>query len=131
MDPVDPCVCIECGCVVRQLFCVESSAIRLSRCEQCLSVADKYVELDATLLLLDIVLLRCPAYRHLLFNTRASSSARLLMLSVVCVNFLVQLTYVRRLRPAKLEDQCMHFLLCVLIERKSTPPHTHTHHIHP
>ena len=34
----------------------------------CRKVIDKYVEYDAVILLLDILLLRIQAYRHLIFN---------------------------------------------------------------
>ena len=36
-----------------------------THCEQ---VVDKYVEVDAVVLLLDILLLRIQSYRHLIFN---------------------------------------------------------------
>lgn len=35
---------------------------------------DKYVEFDAVILLLDVLLLRVQSYRHLLFNYQLTSS---------------------------------------------------------
>ena len=37
---------------------------------------DKYVEFDAVILLLDVLLLRVQSYRHLLFNYQLTSSVR-------------------------------------------------------
>jgi lipid intermediate transporter len=42
--------------------------IRLTRCGKCHKVADKYVEFELLLVLLDAVLHREPAIRHLLHN---------------------------------------------------------------
>lgn len=41
---------------------------RLTRCGHCGSVADKYIEFELLLVLIDIVLHRKAAYRHLMFN---------------------------------------------------------------
>ena len=71
-------VCVECGCstaatvehrVVGGVSTQDS--IRLARCGRCGRVCDKYEERDAVLVVLDAVLLRRPALRHLLCNTPA------------------------------------------------------------
>lgn len=40
---------------------------------------DKYVEFDAVILLLDVLLLRIQSYRHLIFNYDISSSVSILL----------------------------------------------------
>lgn len=42
--------------------------------EQCGGLLDKYVEYDAVLLLLDLLLLKVQSYRHLLFNYDITTS---------------------------------------------------------
>ena len=44
------------------------SNLRLTRCPECGQVTDKYIEYELLLVLIDIVLHRMPAFRHLLFN---------------------------------------------------------------
>ena len=41
---------------------------------QCDGILDKYVEFDAVILLLDVLLLRVESYRHLIFNHNISNS---------------------------------------------------------
>lgn len=42
--------------------------IRLTTCAKCGKIADKYVEFEPILLILDLLLLKIQVYRHLLFN---------------------------------------------------------------
>ena len=63
-------VCVECGepaTVLREVR-ASSTSIRLSRCGSCGQIADKYVEFDTLLVLLDMLLHRTSVYRHLLCN---------------------------------------------------------------
>jgi len=55
----------------------------------CHKVLDKYVEFDAVILLLDVLLLRIQSFRHLIFNYGISFSVspRLLALSTCPVHF--------------------------------------------
>ena len=98
MNEVGGNVCVECGTRVSMLYVKgnDISTLRLVRCDKCYNVADRYIEVDATLLLLDIILHRTQAFRHLLFNRKAFSSMSLLGLVVLSVNYLVQLTTLRR-----------------------------------
>lgn len=62
-------VCVHCGKEVPQLYRLYGKHhIRLAICKQCNSVADPYVEVELTLLTIDIFLLKPEAYRHVLFN---------------------------------------------------------------
>ncbi len=47
----------------------------------CQEVIDKYVEFDAVILLLDVLLLRIQSYRHLIFNYDITSSVSLSFLN--------------------------------------------------
>lgn len=74
----------RCGEPVESLY-VEYSLtnIRLTRCQKCGKVADKYVEYELLLVLLDTVLHRKPAIRHLMYN-RVSDGAVLVSLINRC-----------------------------------------------
>ncbi|KAL1524170.1 hypothetical protein AB1Y20_019079 [Prymnesium parvum] len=64
-------VCVECGEAVSstiQEVRASSTSIRLRRCDSCGQIADKYVEFETLLVLLDVLLHRVSAYRHLLCN---------------------------------------------------------------
>ena len=64
----------RCGEFIDSLY-IEYSArnIRLTRCVKCSKVADKYVEYELILVLIDIALLRKPAFRHILYNRMSMS----------------------------------------------------------
>lgn len=59
----------RCGEPVDNLFVEYTDRhFRLTRCSQCGQVADKYVEYELILVLIDVLLHCRPAYRHLLYN---------------------------------------------------------------
>ncbi|PSS05104.1 Protein arv1 like isoform 2 [Actinidia chinensis var. chinensis] len=64
--------CIWCGFRIRNnkaLFVQYSPGnIRLMRCESCKAVADEYIEREIMNLLIDLILYKPKAYRHLLYN---------------------------------------------------------------
>uniref|UniRef100_A0A1D1YQK2 Protein ARV n=1 Tax=Anthurium amnicola TaxID=1678845 RepID=A0A1D1YQK2_9ARAE len=61
--------CVNCGAGVRRLLVQYSPGnIRLMKCESCKAVADPYVECEFMILLIDLILHKQKAYRHLLFN---------------------------------------------------------------
>jgi hypothetical protein len=61
-------VCVECGECCPKLYIAYTTNIRLLRCESCQCVLDKYLEFDLVLVFIDLVLLKSPAYRHILLN---------------------------------------------------------------
>jgi len=62
-------VCVECGAQVPNLYMEFSHEnIKLTRCVACNQVADKYIEYELVLVVIDIILHRIQAYRHVLFN---------------------------------------------------------------
>ncbi|XP_011628583.1 protein arv1 homolog isoform X4 [Amborella trichopoda] len=61
--------CVHCGFEVRALFIQYSPGnIRLTKCGRCGAVADEYVECEYMILLIDLILHKAKAYRHLLYN---------------------------------------------------------------
>ena len=63
-------VCVECMCDENESIYKKYSEgnLRLTRCIRCGDFVDRYVEYDNVLIVLDLVLHKNPAYRHLLFN---------------------------------------------------------------
>ncbi|XWS46325.1 hypothetical protein CRYUN_Cryun14cG0055700 [Craigia yunnanensis] len=61
--------CIQCGFRIKTLFVQYSPGnIRLMKCENCKSVADEYIECELMIVLIDLILHKPKAYRHLLYN---------------------------------------------------------------
>ncbi|VAI22792.1 protein ARV 2-like isoform X1 [Triticum urartu] len=61
--------CVGCGRRVRTLFVQYSAGnIRLMKCDVCKAVADPYIECEFMIILIDLILHKTRAYRHLLFN---------------------------------------------------------------
>ncbi len=62
-------VCVECGSPVSSLYKeVRKGDLRLTTCAECHRIADKYIEWDVQLLIIDLILQRPQVYRHILFN---------------------------------------------------------------
>ncbi|KAJ7007976.1 protein arv1 [Populus alba x Populus x berolinensis] len=61
--------CVECGFPIETLFLQYSPGnIRLLRCANCEAVADEYIECEFMIILIDLILHKTKAYRHLLFS---------------------------------------------------------------
>ncbi|KAK4268963.1 hypothetical protein QN277_022183 [Acacia crassicarpa] len=61
--------CVQCGFRIKTLYVQYSPGnIRLMKCVNCKAVADEYIECEIMILLIDLMLHKCKAYRHLLFN---------------------------------------------------------------
>ncbi|RHY11890.1 hypothetical protein DYB28_013401 [Aphanomyces astaci] len=65
------CCCVECGTVVSSTYRDYGKGnIRLKICRNCNLTVDKYVEFEAILIMIDLMLGKQQAYRHLLHNRR-------------------------------------------------------------
>ncbi|CAK4696007.1 hypothetical protein LEN26_010419 [Aphanomyces euteiches] len=65
------CCCVECGTVVSSTYRDYGKGnIRLKICRNCNRTVDKYVEFEAILIMIDLMLGKQQAYRHLLHNRR-------------------------------------------------------------
>ncbi|KAI5427363.1 Protein ARV 2, variant 3 [Lathyrus oleraceus] len=61
--------CIQCGFNIKTLYLQYSPGnIRLMKCENCKAVADEYIECEITIIIIDLILHKPKAYRHLLYN---------------------------------------------------------------
>lgn len=61
--------CVNCGSPVIALYIQYSPGnIRLTKCAKCKAVADEYIECEMMILLIDLILHKTKAYRHLFFN---------------------------------------------------------------
>lgn len=68
-------ICIHCGSFLPALYEQYGGGhIRLSLCQYCNNVADKYIEYDNVLLFIDLILIKPCAYRHTIYNVFLSSS---------------------------------------------------------
>jgi len=74
LSPILPYVCVYCGtpcaCLYRQLNKKSLSSIKAMYCENCHRIVDPYIEREWLLVLLDCILLRPEAYRHVLYNNQ-------------------------------------------------------------
>ncbi|CDK28430.1 unnamed protein product [Kuraishia capsulata CBS 1993] len=62
-------ICVECSEPIEALYYkYKGDHIKLTVCDVCHKVADKYVEYDNVLLFIDLMLLKQQAYRHLIYN---------------------------------------------------------------
>ncbi|XP_050512210.1 protein ARV1 [Diabrotica virgifera virgifera] len=62
--------CINCGNEVKSLYREYSKTVlKLTECDNCKNIADKYVEYDTVIVVIDLLLLRIMAYRHILLNS--------------------------------------------------------------
>ncbi|XP_076299196.1 ACAT-related protein required for viability 1 [Lasioglossum baleicum] len=61
--------CVNCGAKIEELYrsyC--PNVLKLLECDSCGHLADKYIEYDPAIILVDLILLDKRAYRHLLYN---------------------------------------------------------------
>ncbi|KAL6521480.1 hypothetical protein OROGR_018049 [Orobanche gracilis] len=61
--------CVQCGFPTKTLYIQYSPGnIRLMKCENCKAVADEYIECEVMILIIDLILHKPKAYRHLFYN---------------------------------------------------------------
>ncbi|KAH1257967.1 Protein arv1 [Glycine max] len=73
--------CIQCWCPVKTLYVQYSPGnIRLMKCENCKAVADEYIECEIMILVIDLILHKPKAYRHLLHNVINQETMKCLIL---------------------------------------------------
>lgn len=77
--------CVECGHPSESLYkIISKESIRISRCENCFKVVDKYVECESVQTCLDAVLHKSSAYRHLIHNSNISFMSKLCLIYLMC-----------------------------------------------
>ncbi|XP_054928230.1 protein ARV1 isoform X3 [Dermacentor andersoni] len=61
--------CVHCGEMQQQLYrSYGPDLLKLSRCSRCNHVVDEYIEMEFSIVLIDVVLQKLEAYRHIIFN---------------------------------------------------------------
>ncbi|KAI3462403.1 hypothetical protein Pfo_019066 [Paulownia fortunei] len=61
--------CVQCGFPIKTLYIQYSPGnIRLMKCGNCKAVADEYIECEVMILMIDLILHKPKAYRHLFYN---------------------------------------------------------------
>uniref|UniRef100_A0A1I7Z3Y5 Protein ARV n=1 Tax=Steinernema glaseri TaxID=37863 RepID=A0A1I7Z3Y5_9BILA len=78
-------LCINCNAPSSSLYQEYSKdVIRITECNRCGELVDKYVEYDDVLLIMDLILQYIGAYRHLLNNTNFKGNLRLAVIFIFC-----------------------------------------------
>lgn len=92
-DSYLPFCCVECGCEENgssSYVQYSEGSIRLKRCVRCAKLVDKYIEFEWILIIIDIILFRVQAYRHVLRNVRVSTNRylRLYLLGILIRSYI-------------------------------------------
>ncbi|KAJ6633680.1 Protein ARV1 [Pseudolycoriella hygida] len=83
-------VCINCGAEIEELHKkYSSSVLKIMSCETCKQVADKYIEFEPIIILIDLVLLSQPAFRHVMYNTKFKIYAKILVVQLLFESYYV------------------------------------------
>ncbi|XP_024935744.1 protein ARV1 isoform X2 [Cephus cinctus] len=97
--------CINCGAEVKELYRRYSpSVLKVLKCDKCGSIADKYIEYDPVIVLVDLVLLEKPAYRHLLYNSNFKSYWKLMVVLLLSESFKVWTTLISNLAVSNVPE---------------------------
>jgi Arv1-like family len=72
--------CVNCGHRLKELYKTYSPTIsKLAECDRCGKVADKLIEFEALVIIIDLILLSTKAQRHVLYNTSCKNLYKILM----------------------------------------------------
>lgn len=80
--------CIECGKPAKELYIQYSPGnIRLMKCDTCKAIADEYIECELMIIVIDLILHKSKAYRHLFYNVfrRRTLDFKVLLLKLTIV----------------------------------------------
>uniref|UniRef100_A0A668S530 Protein ARV n=1 Tax=Oreochromis aureus TaxID=47969 RepID=A0A668S530_OREAU len=81
--------CIECNEKAAELHRDYSNGIlKITICESCQKPVDKYIEYDPVIILIDAILCKTQAFRHILFNTRLNIHWKLCVFCLLCEAYL-------------------------------------------
>jgi lipid intermediate transporter len=76
-------VCIECGARAKDVFLRRYSVLQVAKCASCSRSIDRYFELNDTIKLVDLLLIKRRVFRHFLFNLRRDYTLPLLLMLAV------------------------------------------------
>uniref|UniRef100_A0A336KSV3 Protein ARV n=2 Tax=Culicoides sonorensis TaxID=179676 RepID=A0A336KSV3_CULSO len=100
-------VCINCGCPVKELIKKYSpTVLKINHCDNCNEIADKYIEFETIIILIDLVLLSKAAYRHVVFNTESKNLWKLAVIIILLESYClwVETFKVDRSSPQSIHD---------------------------
>lgn len=76
--------CVNCGEAAAALYRTYGpSVLKLTKCEKCKGIVDKYIEYDPVIVMIDLVLMSKEAQRHTLFNTEFKAFWKLAIVLVM------------------------------------------------
>uniref|UniRef100_A0A3Q3INU9 Protein ARV n=2 Tax=Monopterus albus TaxID=43700 RepID=A0A3Q3INU9_MONAL len=81
--------CVECNEKATELHRDYNNGIlKLTICGSCQKPVDKYIEYDPVIILIDAILCKTQAFRHILFNTRLNIHWKLCVFCLLCEAYL-------------------------------------------
>ncbi|XP_026745115.1 protein ARV1 [Trichoplusia ni] len=76
--------CVNCGERAAALYRTYGpTVLKLTKCENCKGVVDKYIEYDPVIVMIDLVLMSKEAQRHVLYNTEFKSYWKLVIILIM------------------------------------------------
>ncbi|XP_059583618.1 protein ARV1-like [Alligator mississippiensis] len=77
--------CMECSGKAPELYRdYQHGGLHLSICKSCQKPVDKYIEYDPIIILINAILCKAQAYRHILFNTKINIHGKLCIFCLLC-----------------------------------------------
>ncbi|KAM5235916.1 protein ARV1 [Ctenodactylus gundi] len=81
--------CVECNQEASELYRDYSHGVlKITICKSCQKPVDKYIEYDPVIILINAILCKAQAYRHILFNTKINIHGKLCMFCLLCEAYL-------------------------------------------
>uniref|UniRef100_F7GJN8 Protein ARV n=1 Tax=Monodelphis domestica TaxID=13616 RepID=F7GJN8_MONDO len=90
-DPSALCLyrCIECNQEATELYRdYNHGVLKITICKSCQKPVDKYIEYDPVIILINAILCKAQAYRHILFNTKINIHGKLCIFCLLCEAYL-------------------------------------------
>ncbi|XP_064073877.1 protein ARV1 [Vanessa tameamea] len=76
--------CVNCGVGASALYKTYGpSVLKLTKCDSCKGVIDKYIEYDPVIVMIDLVLMSKEAQRHIIYNTEFKSYWKLFIILIM------------------------------------------------
>ncbi|KAG5846622.1 protein ARV1 [Anguilla rostrata] len=84
-----PYRCVECNSEAYELHRDYSNGIlKITICDSCQKPVDKYIEYDPVIILIDAILCKIQAFRHIIFNTKINIHGKLCVFCLLCEAYL-------------------------------------------
>ncbi|OXB65373.1 hypothetical protein ASZ78_017103 [Callipepla squamata] len=81
--------CVECSREAAELYRdYRHGVLRIAVCKSCQKPVDKYIEYDPVIILINAILCKAQAYRHILFNTKINFHGKLCIFCLLCEAYL-------------------------------------------